>query len=265
MVSSRFQSLLSLGVLLVLGGIFALPGSAQPSDPTEAALQEVLVVVDSLRQAGDFQTARDRLQSLRDRYPERIPVLWRLVYTWTDLGQSTDDADHRARYYEEALDVAKASLAADSTSARAHLAMAVAEGRMALDAGTRERIQRSRAIKHHADRAIALDSTLAGAHHTRGRWHREVADLGFFQRTIVRTVYGGLPEASFEEAVRDFQRAIEIDDAIFHHLELGKTYVKMDQPETAQQQFELVLDMPSDDPFASRYKKEARQHLDDLG
>jgi tetratricopeptide (TPR) repeat protein len=142
--------------------------------------------------------------------------------------------------------------------------MAVAEGRAALDAGTRERIERSRAIKRHADRAIALDSTLDGAYHTRGRWHREVEDIGFFQRAIVKTVYGGLPESSIEQAVQDFQRAIELNDEVFHHLELAKTYLQMDRPDAARRELQTALDMPGTDPFAPRYKEEARDLLDDL-
>jgi hypothetical protein len=33
----------------------------------------------------------------------------------------------------------------------------------------------------------------------------------------------------FEQAVRDFKRALELEDVRFHHLELGKTYLKIDR------------------------------------
>ena len=246
-------------------GAVGSPGLAQTPGSVGNALDEALGTVDSLRQAGAFRAAQERLQVLREEHPDQVPVLWRLVYTYADLGQSTDDEDARARYYDRALKVATAGLAADSSSARAHLAMAVAQGRVALDAGTRERIERSRAVKRHADRALAMDSTLDGAHHTRGRWHREVEDIGFFQRAIVKTVYGGLPESSIDQAVRDFQRAIELEDRLFHHLELGKTYLQMDRPEAARRELRTVLDRPAEEPFDPRYKEEARRLLDDLG
>jgi len=251
-------------VLVVLGAFLVPPAAAQAPDTSDAALQTTLTTIDSLRGAGDFKTALGRLQALRAEHPGRVDVLWRLVYTWTDLGQATDKKDARTAHYENALDVAKAGLAADSSSARAHLAMAVAQGRAALDAGTRERIQRSRAVKRHADRAIAIDSTLDGAYHTRGRWHREVEDLGFFKRAIVKTVYGGLPESSMDQAVQDFRRAIELDDRLFHHLELGKTYLQMDRSQAARRELQTVLDMPATEPFDPQYKEEARALLDDL-
>ncbi|WP_263785235.1 tetratricopeptide repeat protein [Salinibacter grassmerensis] len=248
----------------VLGTVLVSSARAQSSDTADPELESALVAVDSLRQAGAFQAAQERLQSLREQHPERVPVLWRLVYTYTDLGRSTDDEDLRTQHYENALDAAKDGLATDSTSARAHLAMAVAQGRAALDAGTRERIERSRAVKRHADRALAIDSTLDGAYHTRGRWHREVEDIGFFQRAIVKTVYGGLPESSIDQAVRDFQRALELQNRIFHHLELGKTYLQMDRPDAARRELRAVLERPAEEPFDPAYKNEARRLLDDL-
>jgi tetratricopeptide (TPR) repeat protein len=254
-----FSLFFALSILLVP---FSAPAQSAASDAD--SLQNALTTVDSLRQAGDFRAALSRLQSLRTEQPEQIEVLWRLVYTWVDLGKNTDGDNQRAQYYGNAINVAEAGLEADSSSARAHLAMAVAEGRAALDAGTRERIERSRAVKRHADRAIAIDSTLDGAYHTRGRWHREVEDIGFFQRAIVKTVYGGLPESSIEQSVQDFQTAIELHDEVFHHLELAKTYLQMDRPEDARRELQTALDMSDPDPFAPQYKEEAQELLDDL-
>ena len=253
-----------LAALFVLASLLVAPTQAQSTDEVDPTLREALVTVDSLRQAGEFNAALDRLQALRERHSQEVAVLWRIVYTWADMGQASDKKNQRTQFYKNALEVAKAGLAADSSSARAHLAMAVAQGRAALNAGTRERIRRSRAVKRHADRAIALDSTLDGAYHTRGRWHREVEDLGFFQRAIVKTVYGGLPESSLQQAVRDFQRAIELNDKVFHHLELAKTYLQMDRREAARRELQIALDMPNKDPFDPTYKEEARSLLREL-
>ena len=249
---------------LLLGSALASSARAQSSDAAKPELEDALAAVDSLRRAGAFPAAQERLQSLREQHPERVPVLWRLVYTYADLGQSTDEENVRAQYYNNALNVAKAGLAADSTSARAHLAMAVAQGRAALDAGTRERIERSRAVKRHADRALAIDSTLDGAYHTRGRWHREVEDIGFFQRAIVKTVYGGLPESSIDQAVRDFRRALELRDRIFHQLEVDKTCVQMDRAGAARRELQTVRDMPAEEALEPTYEDVARRLVDDL-
>jgi len=256
----RFLTVLLLGLLL--GPLAAAPALAQPASSSTS--DPALARVDSLRQAGAFEAALEQLQALQDEHGDRPAVLWRLSFTQVDRAKRLDAKDARTPLYEQALTAANAALQLDSTNAHAHLAKAVAEGRIALDAGTRERVRRSRAVRRHADRALVLDSTLAGAYHVRGRWNREVADLGFFERAIVKTIYGGLPKASFEQAVQDFRRAIALEDRAFHHLELARTYLKMDRSSDARAELKAALSVPNQDPFDPRYKEEARRLLDDL-
>lgn len=104
-----------------------------------------------------------------------------------------------------------------------------------------------------ADRAIAADPNSA--------W---VADLGFFKRMVVKTVYGGLPEASLQQAAEDLQRAVELESHTYSHLELGKVYLKMKRTEAAREQLQIALDVAPADPFVFQYKLEARALLHDM-
>jgi tetratricopeptide (TPR) repeat protein len=253
---------------LVLVGLL-LAGLAHPSlshaqRPDSTALDSALVRVDEMRSEGLFRDALSRLSGLRSTHGDQVEILWRLSFTRVDIGKTVDSDGAAEQHYREALKLAEAALTVDASNAHAHLARAVAEGRLALGAGTQERVQRSRAVKTHADRAIEIDPNLPGAFHVRGRWNREVADLNLLERTVVRTVYGGLPDASFEQAVRDFERAIELENVRFHHLELAKTYLKMDRPAEARAQLQTVIDLPAQEPFDQRYKEEAQRLLDEL-
>jgi FimV-like protein len=254
-----------VGVLAVLwAGLGPAAASAQSSASAPPAVSaEQLQVVDSLREAGDYRQALAQLQSLNREHPESGAVLYRLALTRVDIGEQRDEESAQQAAYKEALADAKAAIAADSTLADAHLARAIAEGRVALAAGTKEKIRRSRAVKRHADTAIALDSTLAAAYHVRARWNREVSDLGFFERAVVKTVYGGLPEASFEQSVKDFQTAIRLEDVIVHHLELARTYEKMGEDAKAREELQTVLAMEASDPDDPMHKKKARELLED--
>jgi len=268
---SALEGLLVLYLgLVVLGGV---PGQAQSLEDAVPEnhdvgladvppLDDALVRVDSLHDARSFESALAALDTLRAAYGDRIPILWRQTLVSTHLATTLDDEEARPPYYEQALESANAALDADSTAAIAHAAKAVAEGRVALNAGTRERVRRSRAVKEHAERALELDSTLSVAHHVLGRWHREVDDLGFFQRTIVRTVYGGLPDASYEQSVAHFRRAIELDDQIQHRLELAKTYLSMDREEDAREELNRALTLPNKHPLDPLHRKEVRKRLD---
>jgi tetratricopeptide (TPR) repeat protein len=253
-----------LAAALLATSLLVLPAGTTAQTPDSTALDRSLTQVDERRADGAFRDALSRLSELRDRHGDRAAILWRMSLVRVDIGKSADTEEAAQQHYRAALTLAEKALTVKESSADAHLARAVAEGRLALDAGRQERVERSRAVKRHADRAIALDSTLAGAYHVRGRWHREVSDLNFLERTVVRTVYGGLPDASFEEAVQNFRRAIALEDERFHHLELAKTYLMMDRPDDARAQLETVLEMPGRTPFADRYAEEAQELLADL-
>lgn len=260
-----FHSLKTTVCGALLLGLLGSTGVGAQTEEEEASLDSALVQVGELRETGVFDEALRRLTDLRNEHGERVEVLWRLAMTHVDLAKTVSDEEAVGEHYRNALTFADAALSADSSSAHAHMAKAVAEGRIALNAGTRERVRRSRTVKEHADRAIELDPDLPGAYHTRARWHREVSDLNFFERTIVRTVYGGLPDASFEQSVRDFQRAIELENVRFHHLELAKTYLKMDRKEDARNELNTVIRLSPKEAFADRYKREAEKLLSELG
>ncbi|MFB6247797.1 MAG: hypothetical protein ABEL97_04430 [Salinibacter sp.] len=264
MLLRSFGPLTGLLVAALLIGTGGSPTLAPPQRPDSTALDSALVRVDEMRSEGQFRDALSRLSGLRSEYGDRVEILWRLSFTRVDIAKTVDSENAAEQHYRKALKLAEAALTVDASSAHAHLARAVAEGRMALGAGTQERVQRSRAVKTHVDRAIEINPNLPGAFHVRGRWHRGVADLNFLERTFVRTVYGGLPDASFEQAVRDFKRAIELENVRFHHLELAKTYLKMDRPADARAQLQTVIDLPAQEPFAQRYKEEAQRLLEDL-
>lgn len=250
--------------IVVLVGMSVAPVSGQSTGEDEARLQQALSVTDSLRAEGEFRQVLNRLHRLQTAYPERVEVLYRLAFLWSDLGKEADNERRKVNFYKQSLSIAEAAVATDPENAWAHFALAVAEGRLTKYVSPRERVERSRAVKEHAERAIDLDPTLAGAYHVRGRWHQEAAELNFFQRAAVKIVYGGLPEASFDQAVADFQRALELETRTYHHLELGKTYMKMGRTAAARDQLQAALDASPRDPFAPEYKKEAQKLLNQV-
>lgn len=248
--------------ILLWLGLGAGPAVGQSAGRAETGVPDALAAVDSLRTRGEFRSALSRLHRLENTDPRNAEVLSRRAIIWADLGKRASNQQRTLSFYRQSLAAAEAAVEADSESAWAHLAVALAEGRLTLHVSTRERVERSRAVKRHTDRAVALDSTLAGAYHIRGRWHQEAATLNAVVRAVVRVVYGGLPEASLEQSVADFQRALDLETRTYHHLELGKTYVKMGRTNAAREQFEAALAAPSVDPFAAEYKEEAQLRLE---
>lgn len=253
--SNRNRVLFAALLCVLLGG--SAPATAPPLD-------EVLAEVDRLRSQGQFQAALSDLDSLARTHPDTVVVQWRQALLLADRGKRADQTDRKIALYKRSLQAARTALTLDSTNAWAHLTTALAHGRLSLHVGTSERIRRSRSVKQHADRALQIDSTLAPAYHLRGRWHRQVADLNLLERALVKGLYGGLPDASFRQSVWNFKQAIALESKPYNHLELGKTYLAMDQPAAARSQLRKCL-ATSGSPFDAEYKKEARSLLRKIG
>lgn len=249
------------GLLLVAAG----PARAQTAPPPDT-LASALTTVDRLRAEGEFEAALARLDRLARTHPGRVDVLWRRALMLSDLGRAhrnTAPEDTTIARHRRALAVARRVCELDSTHAWGHLVTALAAGRLTLHVKRGDRIRYSRLVKRHADRAIALDSTLAPAFHLRGRWHREVANINVFKRAIAKAIYGGLPNASFDRSIHDFKRAIALESKPYNHLELAKTYLELDRDSSARAQLRRVLHT-NGSPFEDEHHREARALLDRL-
>lgn len=233
------------------------------------SLAAELETVDLLRREGRYPEALERLQGLLEKHPEpgpsgRAEVLWRQSWTKVDLGESSDGESAMRALYEGALEDAKAAVAADGSSAQAHLVCAISAGRLALVSPVRRKIELSRKVKEHADLAIACDPDLSSAYHVRAMWHREVAAIGGISRVVLRLVYGGMPETSYAAAVADFERAIELEEYVGDRVELARTYQAMGESGQARRELERALALPARTHQDRKYRETARQMRSEL-
>jgi tetratricopeptide (TPR) repeat protein len=213
--------------------------------------------------AGGLDSARSAFGRAARIEPHSFTALRWLSRTESDLGEDAKGEDQR-ELFAHAVEHARAAVQAAPDSARGHLELAVALGRQALREGPRTRLALSREIKAETDRAIAQDPGLGRAYHVRAMWNRKIAGLNFFERTTARAVLGGVPKgASMDNAVSDFQKAIELEpDYVNHHLELGRTYLEMDHKADAKREFEKAVALPpTSSPRDPRYQSEARELL----
>jgi tetratricopeptide (TPR) repeat protein len=196
---------------------------------------------------------------------DNYEATWKLTRTIVDIGNVEEDDDEREKIYRSALSYADKAIALNPKAAEGYFVKAMAVGKVALEAGTQEKIELSAQVKLNAERAIERDPNHDGALHTLARWHREVANLNWFKRNIAEIVYGGMPSASNEEAVKYFKRAISIrPEYIRHHFELAKTYEMMDKDDLARKEYEACLKLPelkADDAKAKIMAKEALENL----
>lgn len=254
----RSRWALPFGIGLAVPALLLGPAPARTAGVTEEVDAGVAAY-----DAGNLAAAQAALERAVRLDPHAFTALRWLSRVESDLGEDAKGEDQRT-LFASAVEHARTAVQVAPDSASGHLELAVALGRQALREGPRTRLALSREIKAETDRSIALDPNLGRAYHVRAMWNRKIAGLNFFERTTARAVLGGVPKgASMDNAVADFQRAIELEPGyVNHHLELARTYLEMNRKDDARRELERAIALPpTSSPRDPRYQGEARELL----
>lgn len=218
---------------------------------------------DALLARGDLKGARAAyLEALEGGAP-RFAALHRLARVESMLAEAAAGEESR-ELVAAAVTHAREAVKLAPDSAAGHLELAVALGRQALKEGPKTQLSLSREVKSEVDRALAIDPGLGRAWHVLAVWNRKLASLNFLERTVAKTVLGGVPKgATMENAVAHLQKAVALEpDYVNHRLELGRTFVQLKRDAEARQELERAAALPpAPGPLDARYQAEARELL----
>ena len=197
--------------------------------------------------------------------PTNVRILVRIARQYRHLMADASTREEKLRLGDIALKYAQRAATLASDDAEAQLSIAISYGKMLPLIGIREQIEASRQIKKTVDKAIKLDPNNDLAWHVLGRWHRVLSEVSTFKRSVASLVYSKLPQTTTEEAVRCFQKAIEINpNRLMHYVELGRAYAQMGRTAEARRFIEKGLAMPDvgkDDPETRRRGQETLAKL----
>jgi tetratricopeptide (TPR) repeat protein len=188
---------------------------------------------------------------------------WRAAIALLDQGEQIPDSIESAErdsLYARAEVLARRSVAADSLGSEGHFAVAATVGRASLTMGKKERIRRAKVIRDEALRTIELDPDHDGAYHILGRWNAEIMRLSGLSRFFARSFLGAgiFREASWEAAIANLQRAVELDPArIYHRLELARIYADRKRYQEARDQLGQIEALPDRELLDPVYRERA--------
>jgi tetratricopeptide (TPR) repeat protein len=204
---------------------------------------------------GDFESA-EKLE------PDNVGVLLRISQQCSDLIASAKNSAEGQRLAQRSLDHAKRAVELAPNNAKAHLALAIAYGRMTDFCSNKTKLEYSRYIKAEAERAVALDPGEDFAYHVLGRWHYGVANLNSLLKMMAKMVYGGMPAASNEEAARCLKKAADLaPQRVIHHNELARVYVALGKRDLARKEWQTVVTLHAEDGEDEKAQREARTEL----
>ena len=221
----------------------------------------------SLIKRGDACDQRMQTRPALDAYlaaqkagPPNADVLSKIAKEYGELMADTNSADEKRKLGETAIEYAKQAVAADPNNAIAELSLAVCYGRQAPLMDNKTKIAYSRLVKEYADKSLALDPNNDLTYNVLGSWNYELANLNPFLRALAGMIYGRLPDASFQDSVKDFQKALELNpNRLANHIGLGRAYAAVGDTAEARKELQVGLSMPDqekDDPFVKAQGRE---------
>jgi tetratricopeptide (TPR) repeat protein len=252
-------------MLLALAGGGACAGAGLP-DPGSTRFDALIRRGEAAEARFDPDGAlRFFLQAYAQR-PDDPGTMLKIAKQYSDSTLALSDPDESRRRIEKALEFSQLALRLEPRSPVALLSAAICFGKLGRYGGARERIEDARLVKEYADRALAEDPNYAYAHHVLGQWEYEVAALGRTRRLLVSLVFGGLPEASTGEGVRQLELAVELEPgAASHRLALGFAYLANGEHGKARRAFEEVIAMPLREIYDADCRAQAERAIAGLG
>jgi tetratricopeptide (TPR) repeat protein len=213
------RSLVGTVICLALAGLFL---SRSVGLEAEASFTNLLAQAALAESRGDILAAVEIYGRAQKSETDGASHLCVLARRYCGLTYLTDSAAIQKDLVKQALACSLEAVTLDGNSADAHACLAVAYAKSCAFADLKTELAYSRLFKLEAEKTIALDPKQDIAYYLLGRWNYAIANAGFFARAYVKLIYGGLPKASYQDAIADFHKAIALaPNRIIHHAGLA--------------------------------------------
>lgn len=220
----------------------------QEAEKQEAALNE--------------KAALAKFQQVIKLQPANVYAINKCSELCSRIGNREATAAARITYYEAAQKYAAIALKVEPANSAANCMMAIALGRVSLEKSGKEKIKAAKEIRKYADIALKNDPSNFKAWHVLGRWNFEISNLSFIEKTAVKVLFGGVPKASIEDAVKAFEKAKELSPTfVINYFELARAYKKNNQKTKAVAALNTMLKLPNSTEDDEATKQMAKKLL----
>lgn len=194
--------------------------------------------------------------------PDNVDLLLRIARQYRHQMADTGAGAEKIQLAKLALGYAQRAVALAPKNPEAHLSVAICHAKALELYSNKEKMAALRQVKLSTDKSLALESDNDLAWYILGRWHEKVAELSTLKRKVAEFAYGGLPKASNDDAVKCFQKAINLSpNRSPYHIDLGITHAAMGNHADARKHIEKGLAMPNQGKDDPETKKRGRETL----
>ncbi len=188
----------------------------------------------------------------------------------TELSCSTGERqlnkNDKRLIFESALAFAQRAVKADNNSADAYCAVALASSKMAeVETENKKDVGFIRDTRLNADKALKLNPDHAMANFIEGKWQYEMITLNWAKRFTAKIIYGGLPDADIEQAIKYLEKSRSLDPYfMLTSVILAKAYRLYNRPAKEIEILSRVVKLPIRTADDTALKAEAQKRLQEL-
>ncbi|WP_336514283.1 hypothetical protein [Pollutibacter soli] len=212
----------------------------------------------------DGEALQKYMEALR-LSPNDFSALVATSESYSIIGAREKDKRKQSEYFEAAKIYAGSALAVAKDSAQSHYVMALAAEKMASVSSGKERAAYMRDLKTQADSTIAISPDHVYATHLLGKWNMDISSKNVAEKAALKVLYGGLPSASLEVALLNFEKVRRLDPwFVANYLELAKAYKAAGKSDKSIEVLNRMIKLPPRTADDAALKAEGKKMLESL-
>ncbi|XP_063720773.1 regulator of microtubule dynamics protein 1-like [Symsagittifera roscoffensis] len=226
---------------------------------TAVAIKEA----DGYYDQNDFQKVYDTLVKHKSD-TSNCELQWKIARAARDLScLSSTSKERKKELTYEGLECAQNAVNSDDSNFSAHKWKGIMLSEVGDYEGIKKKIENGYLIRDEFTKASELNPNDALCYFLLGEWSYFVSDMGWTQRQAAKVFFGTPPSSSFEEALKNFLKAEEVNSGFYvgNYVSLGKTYLKLKKKEEAKKWFQKAAEYPSENEKDDQSIAEAKKLL----
>ncbi|XP_014679408.1 PREDICTED: regulator of microtubule dynamics protein 1-like isoform X4 [Priapulus caudatus] len=247
-------------------GRFAIPSFlafttiVYAQQPDKKVDDEIVEMADNLYDHHEVDKLYEFLSQYKDSKNDEIQ--WRLARAASDKSKKETDETKKKELTYEGLHHAEIAVKLNENNFAAHKWYSILLDYMGRYEGVKFRIANSFGVKEHLLKAIALNPQDATSIHSLGYWCFVFADMPWYQRKIASMLFATPPTSTYEEALKYFLDAENVDPNFYsmNLTMLGKTYMRIGNKKMAL----LYLSKAHEYPVKTEDDKDAHKEAGEL-
>jgi len=223
----------------------------------------ITVQSEKLDEEKKYSESFELLEKSHKENENEFEITWRLARAYFNISeQKPDDKEYKKQMCMKGLEIAQLALTQNPDHWAGHKWMAIMLSAVAELLATKEKIENAFKIKEHALKALEIRPEDATTTHLLGRWCYNVASIGWFERKIAATLFATPPESSYDEALKFFLKAGEIEKNFARNdLFTGDTYLALGKKDKAKECYQKAANAPAVSESDKAINQEAKSKL----